>query len=175
MPSDNDVKNIYGGFLATQDADSRTELELEQTLLFTTGRIYQEPDLELAKLSVIGALETTKNFLVKYKDALPADADVLREIDFAVEILRSSSLDREGINLLYQPLREDILYILGKQLGFRKKKIQNYKWTELMQTKMQIPKTEKTKQILESKKKPRGSAASVNSSTTQFMNPTGTP
>jgi hypothetical protein len=138
-------------FYAIQEADMRTELEIEDSLLKTTGRIYLDTP-ENAKLAVIGALEQANNFLLKYQDTIPSN--MLSELAVNIMTIRSSEFDTESLNEMYQPIRNQIMYILGIVLGFRKQKRPKYKWTEKLAERAQIEMTPKLQHFLG--KKPAG-------------------
>ena len=123
-------------FYAVQDADSATEAEIEKSLLLTTGRIYMEQNIITVKFAVLGALETAKNFLLKYQDSIKPE--ILEDIDMAIMTLRMGELDREAINSIYQIARDEILFTLGVVLGFRKSRRPQYKWTDKLIERSQI-------------------------------------
>ena len=147
-----EFENTGGQFYATQDADSKTEIDLENKLLQTSGAIYTLQDTDEVKLTVLGALETANNFLQKYKDEIPNDGALLNDIAQTIAVIRMSDLDREAINVLYQAVREEILGTLGIVLGFRKRKIFKPKWTRKMQANMQIKDSPEVDDILNKKK-----------------------
>ena len=139
-------------FYAIQEADSATEKDLERLLLQTTAAIYVERDISRIRLAVIGALENARNFLYKYVDELPRDAEILDTIADGIKMIRTLNQDTEAINRIFQDARFEIMKTLGIVLGFRKAKREREPWDMEMIKRQQLPSTPKLQKIISKKK-----------------------
>lgn len=154
------VRNIerekYGEYLAMQDADTRTELEVENILLNTMLELRQRvnitdlQDLWSTAHLTIGALEYSKNILIKY---VPQNSDIMLKINSVIEELNEGNMDVTSIIDMYSPLKDEILTVFAN-LGFRKAKNPTYKWVHKMIDRTQIEPDAKFVESVSGRKNP---------------------